>query len=186
MAGARNVRTVQCLSALDLSAWLHPCTQASDFDLGEISEDRNLVHLGRWSRVRKGYQGGWGRGPRLHFTCPMPPSAVADTDPCNFPSFLPTLLIQTQATNTGGLGQVKCNRGPLPQPPWYPFRTLGHLPKRILFRSAQICGLHLPLLLRAQRTLCTCCRLLAVPGTAPRASTLKKTIKRRGPADGPH
>ena len=37
-----------------------------------ISEDRNLVHLGRWPRVRKGYQGGWGRGPRLHFTCPMP------------------------------------------------------------------------------------------------------------------
>lgn len=88
--------------------------QASDFDLGENSEDRNLVLLGRWSRVQKGYQGGWGRGLRLQFTCLMSPSAVADTDTRNFPSFLPTLLIQTQDTNTGGLGQVNCKQGPLP------------------------------------------------------------------------
>ena len=44
--------------------------QASDFDLGEISKERNLVRLGRWSRMRKGYQGGWGRGLGLRLPCP--------------------------------------------------------------------------------------------------------------------
>ena len=53
--------------------------------------------------------------------------------------------MSVSATADGGIGQVKCKRGPLPQPPWYPFRTLGHLPKRILFRSSQICALHLTL-----------------------------------------
>ena len=60
--------------------------QASDFELSGISPDRHLVHLQVWPGVWKGDWGDWGRGPRLHFTCPRPPSAVADAGMQNFPA----------------------------------------------------------------------------------------------------
>ena len=88
----------------------------SDFRVGRICRNRYVIHFGRWSRAWKRYQGDWGRPPRLHLPCPMPPSAVAAGPMKNNLARFRFLVVQRSATADRGLGQGKCRRGGLAQP----------------------------------------------------------------------
>ena len=127
--------------------------QASDFRVAQICGNRYVIHLGRWSRVQKRYQGGWGGGPQLQLPCPMPPSAVAAGPVKKNGSDSDFLAVQRSATADRGLGQGKCSWGGLAQPPRSPLQAPDRPSKRTACRSRQIGASPTPPLQRPQKTL---------------------------------
>ena len=97
-------------------------TQASDFRVGQICGNRYVIHLGRWSRVWKRYQGGRGGGLQLHLPCPMPPSAVAAGPVKKNGSDSDFWPFSGRPPQIGGLGRASADGAVLPNPPGPLFR----------------------------------------------------------------
>ena len=132
-----------------------PGTPAMHFPLVVAGSQSALyvIHLGRWSRVQKRYQGGWGGGPQLQLPCPMPPSAVAAGPVKKMGVRFTDLAVQQSATIDRGLGQGNCSWGGLARPPWSPFQAPDRPSKRTACRSRRIGASPTPPLQRPQKTL---------------------------------
>ena len=151
------MRLQQCFRRRQKNSNRSSNTHGSDFRVGQICGNWYIIHLGRWSRAWKSYQGGWGGGLHLHLPCPMAPSAVAagpvkkngsDSDFWPFSGRPPPIGALDRASADGAVL--------IAQPPRSPFQAPDRPCKCTTWRVGRIGASRTPLLLCTQRALCTC------------------------------